>query len=121
MERSSVSRLVEELVKKEFIDRVQNENNRREVLLTITEKGTKTIEQVRKQSIHYYQSILNDLSEEEQETILKGFQTFTKSLQKNTRRQTHDKHEKKQVSNSILSFFCYRFLRLHIIGFIWEY
>ncbi|MCY9692960.1 MarR family winged helix-turn-helix transcriptional regulator [Paenibacillus alginolyticus] len=83
LERSSVSRLIEELVKKEFVHRQLNENNRREVQLTLADKGINAIQQVRKQSIVYYQLILKDLTFEEQHSVVSGFEVFVTSLKKN--------------------------------------
>ncbi|MCY9659468.1 MarR family transcriptional regulator [Paenibacillus chondroitinus] len=82
LERSSVSRLIDELVKKEFVHRQLNENNRREVQLTLSDKGEKTIQQVRKQSIAYYQLVLKDLTFEEQHSVVDGFEFFVRSLKK---------------------------------------
>jgi DNA-binding MarR family transcriptional regulator len=80
LERSSVSRLVDELVKESFIHRDINEANRREIVLTLTEKGTQTIQQVREQSIRFYQSALGDLSDNDQTLIIEGFKKFTVAL-----------------------------------------
>jgi DNA-binding MarR family transcriptional regulator len=44
LERSSVSRLVNELVKGGFVHRDVNPTNRREMALSLTEKGKRTIQ-----------------------------------------------------------------------------
>lgn len=80
LERSSASRLVDVLVKGDFVNRIINENNRREMLLSLTDKGEHTIRQVREQSIHFYQSVLNDVPEHDQQMITEGFKTFTAAL-----------------------------------------
>ncbi|MBP1934914.1 MarR family winged helix-turn-helix transcriptional regulator [Ammoniphilus resinae] len=80
LERSTVSRLVDILVKNDFVNRVSNEDNRREVLVSLNEKGRRSLQQVREQSIQYYQSILGDVSEDDQHQILKGFTLFTNAL-----------------------------------------
>lgn len=82
LERSSVSRLVEGLVKGGFVSRELNEQNRREVILRLTEKGERSMERLREQSIQFYESILNDLPEASQEKVLEGYQIFTASLAK---------------------------------------
>ncbi|MFC4766852.1 MarR family winged helix-turn-helix transcriptional regulator [Effusibacillus consociatus] len=82
LERSSVSRLVDSLVKAGFVRREVNEKNRREVLLFLTEKGKNSIGTVRTQSVRYYQSILNGLSNQQQQQILQSFRMFTDSLSK---------------------------------------
>lgn len=80
LERSTVSRLVDELVKKGFIRRDINEANRREMVLSLTEKGEKTIQQVRRQSLSFYRSVLDHLSDADQMLILEGFKKFTGAL-----------------------------------------
>ncbi|WP_284637761.1 MarR family winged helix-turn-helix transcriptional regulator [Paenibacillus silviterrae] len=80
LERSSVSRLIEGLVKGGFVSRELNESNRREVVLTLTGKGKSSIHRVRDQSVAFYQSILARMSEEEQAQFAASFKRFTASL-----------------------------------------
>lgn len=82
LERSSVSRLVDGLVKGGFVTRELNEQNRREVIVRLTEKGEQSMERLREQSIQFYESILNGMSEQSQAKILEGYQLFTSSLAK---------------------------------------
>ncbi|MDF2683254.1 MAG: transcriptional regulator [Brevibacillus sp.] len=82
LERSSVSRLVDGLVKGGFVLRELNEQNRREVILCLTEKGERSMNRLREQSIEFYESILNHLPETSQEKVLEGYQLFTESLVK---------------------------------------
>lgn len=82
LERSTVSRLIDSLVKGGFVNRVLNEKNRREVLVSLTDKGQRSLQQVREQSIKYYQSILDQVSEKNQYQILRGFKLFVDSLLK---------------------------------------
>jgi MarR family transcriptional regulator, organic hydroperoxide resistance regulator len=89
LERSSASRLVDILVKGNFVNRIINDNNRREMIISLTDKGERTIQQVREQSLHFYESVLKDLPENEQQMILEGFKTFTVALS-HTRGKTHD-------------------------------
>jgi len=89
LERSSVSRLVDALVKENFVNRTINESNRREMLLSLTEKGKRTVQQVCEQSLLFYQSVLNDLPEHDQQMIMEGFKKFTAALLR-TRRNSHD-------------------------------
>lgn len=80
LERSSVSRLVDDLVKGGFVHREINESNRREMVLSLTEKGVRTIQQVRQQSLLFYQSLLGNLSDADQTLIIEGFKKFTGAL-----------------------------------------
>ncbi|MEX2459689.1 MAG: MarR family transcriptional regulator [Paenibacillaceae bacterium] len=80
LERSSVSRLIDGLVKENLVNRDINETNRREMILSLTEKGALTIQRVREQSVIFYQSVLKDLSESEQALIIEGLREFTDAL-----------------------------------------
>lgn len=82
LERSSVSRLIDGLVKGGFVSRELNANNRREVILQLTEKGTNTVRRVRNHSVQFYNEILENLSENEQLMFYEGIQRFTDSLLK---------------------------------------
>jgi DNA-binding MarR family transcriptional regulator len=82
LERSTVSRLIDNLVKGGFANRILNQDNRREVLVSLTDKGQRSLQQVRERSIQYYESILEMVSEEDQYQILKGFKLFANSLRK---------------------------------------
>jgi DNA-binding MarR family transcriptional regulator len=82
LERSTVSRLIDNLVKGGFANRVLNQENRREVLVSLSDKGQRSLQQVRERSIQYYESILEIVSEEDQYQILKVFKLFANSLRK---------------------------------------
>ncbi|KQU24545.1 MarR family transcriptional regulator [Bacillus sp. Leaf13] len=82
LEPSSVSRLVDKLVKKGLISREVNEKNRRELFLHLTEKGHITVNCLREQSITFYQSILDNLSESEQKIVVNGFELLIDSISK---------------------------------------
>jgi DNA-binding MarR family transcriptional regulator len=80
LERSSVSRLVDILVKESFVHRELNVQNRREVQLLLTDKGKRTITKVSDQSITFYQSFLHDVTESEQQQLLNSFKKFNSCL-----------------------------------------
>ncbi|MES1037601.1 MarR family winged helix-turn-helix transcriptional regulator [Bacillus pumilus] len=82
LETSTVSRLVDKLVKKGLVYREVNEKNRRELFLHLTEKGHTTVHHLREQSITFYQNLLNNLSESEQKIVMAGFELFIDSISK---------------------------------------
>ncbi|XEC95228.1 MarR family winged helix-turn-helix transcriptional regulator [Paenibacillus tarimensis] len=82
LERSSVSRLVDQLVKGGFVHREPNEQNRREVKLSLSDKGERSIINVREQSIRYYSTLLDEVSEEERRQVVAGFRIFADALLK---------------------------------------
>ena len=82
LETSTVSRLVDKLVKMGLVYREVNEKNRRELFLHLTEKGQITVSRLREQSLTFYQRILNNLSESEQKIVVDGFELFIDSISK---------------------------------------
>lgn len=66
-----------------FVRREINEQNRREMLISLTEKGERTIEQVRKQSIHFFQNVLQHMTKDDQQLFREGLNKFTAALLKN--------------------------------------
>lgn len=84
LEHSSVSRLVDKLVKNELIYREVNEKNRRDLFLYLTEKGRITVNSLREQSMTFYQGILNNSSESERKIVVKGFELLIDSISKST-------------------------------------
>lgn len=82
LETSTVSRLVDKLVKMGLVYREVNEKNRRELFLHLTEKGHITVNRLREQSLTFYQRILNNLSESEQKIVVDGFELFIDSISK---------------------------------------
>ena len=80
LERSTVSRLVDSLVKEGFVERQINEHNRREILVFLTNQGYHATQEVRNQSIAFFRGILESLSEEERQSILQGLHKFTSAL-----------------------------------------
>lgn len=82
LERSSVSRLVDQLVKEGFINRETNMENRREVLLSLTQKGNNSLHRVKEQSVLFYKSLLKHISEPDHEKIIEVFQLLNDALAK---------------------------------------
>ena len=87
LERSTVSRLVDALVQAGFIRREVNEENRREILLSLTDHGKRTVEEVRNQSMTFFLNILDNVSEQDRSMILYGFRNFTSALHETRRNQ----------------------------------
>lgn len=50
------------------------------MVLSLTDKGSRTIRQIREQSIKLYQSVLKDLTVNDQMIIIEGIKTFTDAL-----------------------------------------
>ncbi|MEX2105054.1 MAG: MarR family transcriptional regulator [Bacilli bacterium] len=82
LERSSVSRLIDSLVKGGFVLRKENEHNRRETLLSLTEKGERTVTEVSESSVQFFRTILINMTEQEQKQLIYSLRKFTSSLLK---------------------------------------
>jgi len=80
LERSTVSRLIDDLVKGDFVSRAQNPHNRREVILSLTDKGWNTIDQVREKSVTFIEQILKRMTEDDQESFFIGLNSFYQAL-----------------------------------------
>lgn len=80
LDRSSVSRLIDALVKGGFVTRLTNEHNRREVLLSLSGKGENAVATVRQQSLRFYQRILEQMSTDDQARFQQGITQFTAAL-----------------------------------------
>jgi DNA-binding MarR family transcriptional regulator len=82
LERSTVSRLVDSLVKEGFVARAVNEHNRREVRLALTARGERTAEAIREKSEAFYEQVLAGVSEADRQRIFEGFRLFGFALQR---------------------------------------
>ena len=80
LERSSVSRLADQLVKEGFIDREPNRENRREVLLSLAPKGNHALRRVREQSVAFYRRLFDRIPEADQGKIGEAFRLLNLAL-----------------------------------------
>ncbi|WP_169717047.1 MarR family winged helix-turn-helix transcriptional regulator [Sporomusa acidovorans] len=78
--KSAVSRTVDDLVNKGYLDRNQNPDDRRYVDIILTEKGQKTFQEIELNSRRYFESILEKIPENKRETTLEGIQNFSDAL-----------------------------------------
>lgn len=69
LETSTVSGILDRMQKKELVDRVINAENRREVLVTVTEKGRALEEPVLKVIEEVNRNVLKDFDEEEKNVL----------------------------------------------------
>jgi DNA-binding MarR family transcriptional regulator len=70
MDKVTVSRSVRELVDREFLTRIPNENDRRRATLTLTEAGRTLYEQIAPDALVYEQELLNVLDPTQLKTLL---------------------------------------------------
>ncbi|HML32019.1 MarR family winged helix-turn-helix transcriptional regulator [Sporomusa sphaeroides] len=78
--KSAVSRTVDDLVNKGYLERKPNPKDRRYVDIELTEKGQKTFQEIQLSSRQYFETILENIPENKRETTLDGIQTFSTAL-----------------------------------------
>lgn len=80
LDKSTVSRTVDALVKKGFVNRTIPQDNRRTVLITLTDRGRKTCERINSGNDQYYQKVLGGIPEERQADFLIGFEALAQAM-----------------------------------------
>lgn len=71
---STTTGVVNRLVKKGYIERYRNENDRRIVLIRLTDTGIQLVQEVKQNAAHYFNLVTEALSEEEKVFLLQIFQ-----------------------------------------------
>lgn len=70
LDKSTVSRTVDGLVKMDMVDRVIPDENRRKAILNLTEKGEEVSRTISYSNDSYVKNILQDFSDQEREVFL---------------------------------------------------
>ena len=79
---SSASEMVDRLVNLGFVYRTVDEENRRQVVIFTTEKGEELIRELRHGIVENYRTLLNKLPDNDQERLVKAFETLAEVLGK---------------------------------------
>lgn len=69
---STVSELVDKLVEKGMVKRVQDEDDRRRVLISATDNALKVKDEIHSRHREYFEQILSDVDEKDIDIVLKG-------------------------------------------------
>ena len=80
LEKSTVSRTVDGLVKKGYLNRKIPEENRRTVKLQLTQAGEKTCENINWNNNHFISEVLNTLDENDQASFVHLFEKITHKM-----------------------------------------
>jgi len=72
----SMSALVDGLVKRNFVSRRTEQDDRRRINLTLTQRGESTLESARKATQQYLKDRLSNLSEQERTVVIKGLEVL---------------------------------------------
>jgi DNA-binding MarR family transcriptional regulator len=73
LDKSTVSRTVDSLVKIRTVNRIIPEENRRKVLISLTEKGTGICQQINRESDEYFAAILESIPAGDLPVFLRAF------------------------------------------------
>ena len=76
----AATRIVDELVGKNLIERVADSKDRRVVRLRITQKGREAVDRGHQEAAVLLAQILAKMNEEEQEALLKGLEGFINAV-----------------------------------------
>jgi DNA-binding MarR family transcriptional regulator len=81
LDKSTVSRTVDNLVKMDLVDRAIPEENRRMAILNLTDEGKQVCESINFANDSYIVKVLQDFSETERANFLELFRKLTHNMQ----------------------------------------
>jgi DNA-binding MarR family transcriptional regulator len=81
---SSASQMVDRLVGQGLVNREQDADNRRQVIIRLTPQGQELIGELRRGIIRRYEKILDRLSDRDQEALVESFETIARIMEKLT-------------------------------------
>ncbi|WML37749.1 MarR family transcriptional regulator [Clostridium sp. OS1-26] len=79
---STASVLVEKLVKEGLVSRVRDSEDRRRVIICLTDKAEKFVEEMRESHIVAFGKLMKNATEKEIEDILNGFRTLSNIIER---------------------------------------
>lgn len=88
LDKSTVSRTIDQLVNEGLVNRETDKNNRRFVLLSLNEKGKDACKNINKFCNDYYLEIFKQIPEEKHEQVIESFSLFAESLARVKKRKT---------------------------------
>jgi DNA-binding MarR family transcriptional regulator len=80
LDKSTVSRTVDGLVKNGTVNRIVPKENRRKVMISLTEKGTGICEQINHDSDAFFTTILDSIPEEDLPVFLRSFEIMVMKM-----------------------------------------
>ena len=81
---SSASQMVDRLVVQGLVQRQQDADNRRQVIISLTPRGQELIGELRQGILDRYRTLLTRLDPDEQEALVSAFETIARILAKVT-------------------------------------
>lgn len=81
LEKSTVSRTIDGLVKTDLVSRVDNPENRRESQLSLTKQGGKRVGELNRNNYAFFGKVLAALPSGEKKSVVKSFELLTKTFE----------------------------------------
>lgn len=79
IDKSSVSRSVEELVQKGFVERRSSKEDRRYVILTLLPKGKERFEKIESDMYMKFKEVLEQIPKEKQEQVIEALRLYNEA------------------------------------------
>ena len=83
LDKSGISRMVEELVQKEFVERKPSKEDRRYVVLNLTVKGSERFNQIENNMNIKFKSILDRIPEEKRNQVIEALELYNDACEAN--------------------------------------
>lgn len=83
LDKSGISRMVEELVQKEFVERKPSKEDRRYVVLNLTVKGSERFNQIENNMNIKFKSILDRIPEEKRNQVIEDLELYNVACEAN--------------------------------------
>lgn len=80
MDITTFSRQVQTLVKLEFVEKVEDPEDRRVYMLSLSELGSRVVMEISEQMNIYFQEVFSSMTEFEKETVIRSIQLLNRSL-----------------------------------------
>lgn len=78
-DKSSISRSVEELVQKGFVERIPSKEDRRYVELRLLQKGQERFEKIEHDMYYKFKAVLEQIPEEKQEQVIEALKLYNEA------------------------------------------
>ncbi len=82
LDKSAVSRAVEELVQKGFVKREPSKTDRRSVVLTLTEEGEVRFNKIENDMYEKFKNVFSRIPEDKQDQVLEALQIYNEACEK---------------------------------------
>ncbi len=92
LDKSTLSRTVDNLVKRGLVERKQHPTDRRYTTLFLTDKGVRICDEINRANDDTYEKILSELPSNEIQKIMENFEQLVKILN-NSNRNANNKNE----------------------------